>query len=379
MAPDPRKRYATAAEARHLLNLVIYGAPEHAGAGGVSRASAAARPRPSALPAAPRAAAAAGGRGAPRAAARALVGLLVAARSPPARVVGTVAAGGDSAPAAARRASSAAGMSVELPDGWRAAPGRGRPARGLPGAQPRRPGLTVAISHRAAWSARIGARRCCSASTRPGDQRRRRAEDGGRVAQYVIPTKSGKVEITCAAAPGAPSNTLALCERRASTLQLGSQRTCRSTPWRRAAAALGAGRRAPAARTAPPGARDLAAAERQTGQIQAADALARTHERAARRFAGAGRRRARRQGGRARPRTPTARSPARHAATAPPAGPRPRRTSAHAEARLARRSPPARCKPLRLRRGLRRRRQAPSPLRRSCSTRSATRPSWPLA
>ena len=27
MAPDPRKRYATAAEARHLLNLVIYGAP----------------------------------------------------------------------------------------------------------------------------------------------------------------------------------------------------------------------------------------------------------------------------------------------------------------------------------------------------------------
>jgi serine/threonine-protein kinase len=27
MAPDPRKRYATCAEARHLLNLVIYGAP----------------------------------------------------------------------------------------------------------------------------------------------------------------------------------------------------------------------------------------------------------------------------------------------------------------------------------------------------------------
>ena len=27
MAQDPRKRYATAAEARHLLNLIIYGAP----------------------------------------------------------------------------------------------------------------------------------------------------------------------------------------------------------------------------------------------------------------------------------------------------------------------------------------------------------------
>ena len=111
-----------------------------------------------------------------------------------------------------------------------------------------------------------------------------KTEDGGRTAGFVIPTESGKVEITCAAGPGSATNTLALCERTASTLQLGSQKAVSlnavrqaAQRWRAAATRLQDERTAGRAR--------LARAAQQSGQIQSAEALAGIYENAARRFA----------------------------------------------------------------------------------------------
>jgi hypothetical protein len=92
------------------------------------------------------------------------------------------------------------------------------------------------------------------------------------------------VEITCTASPGAAPNVLALCERTASTLQLGSQRTLTLAAvataqerWRLAVAALKVDRNQ--------GRRALAQAKGQPAQIAAAKALAGTYEHSARRFA----------------------------------------------------------------------------------------------
>jgi serine/threonine-protein kinase len=280
MAPDPHKRYATAAEARHLLNLVIYGAPNMPALEAPPRfrrnsappKQAPARPAPRLQPAVgphPR-------RGA------ALVALLLGGALAAGGVAGTLAAGGDTAPAAHPQVS-AAGMSVELPDGWQQRPAEA----GLLEAQPRRDaasGLTVAISNKALAPSDNGT------PVLLGDYEAWRhdavrTKGGTRTARYVIPTKSGKVQITCAAAPGSPANTLAICERMASTLRLGSQRTVALSvvaeaqkAWRLAGSRLRIDRA--------DGRTRLAQASGQPAQIQAADALARTHDRAAKRFAG---------------------------------------------------------------------------------------------
>ena len=279
MAADPRKRYATAAEARHLLNLVIYGAPNmpaletpprfRRGSSAPKRAAAGPPPRTQPpVEAAP-------GRG------RALVGLLVGGALVAGALAGTVAAGGDSAPPP-RPEATAAGMSVELPPGWRHGPADAGRLEAYP-ARDKDSGLTVAVSHdRLVRSDQgtpvlLGAYEAWRHETVP-------VKGEGRVTRYVIPARSGKVEITCTASPGAAPNVLALCERTASTLQLGSQRTLTLAAvataqerWRLAVAALKVDRNQ--------GRRALAQAKGQPAQIAAAKALAGTYEHSARRFA----------------------------------------------------------------------------------------------
>jgi hypothetical protein len=197
-------------------------------------------------------------------------------------VAGTVAAGGDSAPAPHPQATAAA-MSVELPDGWRQRPAEAGLLEAYPARDPKS-GLTVAVSSNRlqrsdqATPVLLGEYEAWhhdAVST----------NDGERAARYVIPTRSGKVEVTCTASPGAASNTLATCERTASTLRLGSkQRTLTlgavrraQDRWRLAANKLKVDRAE--------GRSDLARATSNSEQISAASALAGTYEHAARRFA----------------------------------------------------------------------------------------------
>ena len=277
MASDPRKRYATAAEARHLLNLVIYGAPNMPALEPAPRFRRSAPKKPSAERHAPRLQPAVEPH--PRRG-PALVGLMVAGALAAGAVAGTLAAGGDAAPAPQPRAT-AAGMSVDLPAGWQQRPAEAGRLEANPARDPDS-GLAVAVS-------RGSLQRSDSATpVLLGDYEAWRhdaaAEDGGaRAARYVIPTRSGKVEITCTASAGAAANTLALCERTASTLQLGAQRPMELAAvaraqqrWREAARSLAEARQS--------GREALAQAPRQAGQIAAAETLARTHERAAGRF-----------------------------------------------------------------------------------------------
>jgi hypothetical protein len=191
-------------------------------------------------------------------------------------------AAGDDSPPAAHPQATAAGMSVELPDGWRQGPAEGGRLEAFP-ARDKDSGLTVAVSRQSlqrsdqATPVVLGAYEAWRHDAVP-------VKGEGRVARYVIPAKSGKVEISCTASPGAAQNVLALCERAASTLQLGSQRTLTLAAvataeerWRLAAGAL-KGERAQGRRT-------LARAQRQPAQIAAAEALAGTYEHSARRFA----------------------------------------------------------------------------------------------
>jgi hypothetical protein len=280
MAPDPRKRYATAAEARHLLNLVIYGAPSMPAMEAsprFRRKSAAAKPsaaRPAprlqpAVEADPR-------RG------RALVTVLVGGALAAGALAGTVAAGGDNSPAPHPQAT-AAGMSVELPDGWRQRPAEAGLLQAYPARDPRS-GLTVAIS-RERLQRSDQATPVLLGEYESWHHDAVAANDGERVARYVIPTRSGKVEVTCTASPGAASNTLAMCERTASTLRLDSkQRTLTlgavrraQDRWRLAANKLKVDRTE--------GRSALARANSNSDQILAASALAGTYEHAARRFA----------------------------------------------------------------------------------------------
>jgi hypothetical protein len=278
MAPDPRKRYATAAEARHLLNLVIYGAPSMPALEasprfrrGSSAKQSPVRPAPRLQPAVvpdPR-------RG------RAAVGLLVASALVAGGVAGTVAASGDSSPAP-RPEATAAGLSVELPDGWRQRPAEAGLLEVRPG-RDAASGLTVAVSHQPLQRS-DGATPVLLGEYEAWRHDAVRSKNGVSTARYVIPTKAGKVEVTCAASAGAPSSMLPLCERTASTLNLGSQRTLglaavadAQEQWRLTASRLRVDRAE--------GRSELSKARRHTAQIQAANALARIHERAATRFA----------------------------------------------------------------------------------------------
>jgi hypothetical protein len=279
MAPDPRKRYATAAEARHLLNLVICGAPSMPALeapprfrrGSAQHKGTPARHAPRLQPVVekdPR-----GG--------RALVGLLVAGALAAGGLAGAVAAGGDNAPAPNPRIS-ASGMSAELPDGWKQRPAEAGRLEAYPAGNPDS-GLAVAITRNRLERSDEGT------PVKLGEYESWRhaavpTGGGGREARYVIPTRSGKVEVTCAASAGAPLNTLALCERTASTLRLGSQQTMTleavgkaQERWSAAAKALATDRAA--------GRGTLARAKHQTDQIDAAQALAGIYEHAARRFA----------------------------------------------------------------------------------------------
>ena len=104
-----------------------------------------------------------------------------------------------------------------------------------------------------------------------------------RAVRYVVPTENGKLVATCRASQRAAPNTLVLCERAASTLRL------RSATGLSLAAVVEQQARRQAAVEALSEARSnararLAAAERPNGQLVAAEALVRVHERAAERF-----------------------------------------------------------------------------------------------
>ena len=106
----------------------------------------------------------------------------------------------------------------------------------------------------------------------------------GAAVRYVIPTESGKLVATCRASPRAAPGTLSNCERVVSTLQLRSATGLpiaavveQQERWQSEVARLGKERSA--AR------RNLARADRPAGQLVAAEALERVHDRAATRFA----------------------------------------------------------------------------------------------
>ena len=148
------------------------------------------------------------------------------------------------------------------------------------------------------WRSRLGpdpgARRRRRWSGRAGDAGTRRQAGGlasqwGRVAggatavRYVIPTPRASSWPPVASRNAGPG-TLGQCERALSTLRLPAATACRSPTvvesqqrWEAAVARL-SGQRAGARRA-------LATAERPAGQLLAAEALGRVHERAATRFA----------------------------------------------------------------------------------------------
>jgi serine/threonine-protein kinase len=279
MAQDPRKRYATAAEARHLLNLIIYGAPSvpvTEAQPRFRRGSQVTKPAPT--------------KHAPRLQTAveehpkrgpALVALLCGGALLAGALAGIVAGGGDDAPAPHPRVD-AAGMSVELPDGWQQRPAEAGRLEAV-ATRDADATLTVVSSKSRVSEADQGTPVVLGDYEAWGHEPSK-AKDGGRSAGFVIPTDSGKVEITCAAGPGSATNALALCERTASTLQLGSQKGVsleavrRSAErWQAAARRLKDDRTAARAR--------LAGAVEQPAQIQSAEALAGIYENAARRFA----------------------------------------------------------------------------------------------
>lgn len=110
----------------------------------------------------------------------------------------------------------------------------------------------------------------------------RDASEAPRTVRFTAPTTAGKLVIVCEASPSSARNTLRLCERSASTLRLRDARVLplpgvAEEPGLRAAVArLRSDRRG--------GRRRLARARRPNGQREVAGALARTHERAARRL-----------------------------------------------------------------------------------------------
>jgi hypothetical protein len=280
LARDPSKRYATAAEARHLLNLVIYGAPnspsvEPSPRFGRKAPVAAVQP----LPRAPKLKAPPVERPRLR---KLLVGTLLIGALAGGAVAGTVAAGGDETPTV-RPPAAASGMAVDLPEGWVQQPERAGRLVVHPAGEPES-GLTiVGDGERFARGERGEA--VLLGDHEAWRREAERAADGSRSVSYAIPTEGGgAVGLTCAAAPGAPTNTLAMCERTASTLQLNSKQPVgletvleQEQRWHLAAGKLSADRAA--------GRKQLDEAKRQRGQIAVAERLARTYERDAQRFA----------------------------------------------------------------------------------------------
>ena len=195
MAPDPRKRYATAAEARHLLNLVMYGAPSMPALEasprfrrGYGAAKPAAGP-PGAAPPARR-------RGRTRAAAARSSGCSWPGRSPPAPSPGPSRPEATARRAAPRRRTAAG---HERRAARRLAPAtRSRRAGSRP-SPAQRPEVRSAdrSQSREPLSRADQAAPVLLGTTRPGATRPRPAATGARVTRYVIPTTSGKVEINC--------------------------------------------------------------------------------------------------------------------------------------------------------------------------------------
>jgi serine/threonine-protein kinase len=281
MANDPRKRYATAAEARHLMNLVIYGAPNPPAvepSPRFRRRDRAPKEEPARRAPTAQAAPVAHPRG------RGIVaGVLVAAAVVAGGLIGTMAAGGDEPAPAPAAAATAAGMGLELPDGWRQQPAPEHLLEAHPVASPNS-GLVVSND------AQLPAPDLRGEPVQLGDYEAWRADaarrsDGTRVVTYAIPTGgAGAVSVECAATPGSAPDMLQLCEQTASTLDLGSQETVpldtivtAERRWYEAAQALRADREA--------GRDALSTADRQAAQIEVADRLAGDYDTAAARFA----------------------------------------------------------------------------------------------
>jgi Protein kinase domain len=284
LANDPRKRYATAAEARHLMNLVIYGAPNPPVAEPSPRFRRRDR-KPKEAPArrAPTAQAAPPAPITHTRLRRVLTGVLVAGAVVAGGVAGSYAAGGDEPAPTPTATASAAGMSVDLPDGWRQQPAPAHLLEAHPLASPNS-GLVVAND------AELPAPDLRGEPVELGEYEAWRADavrrdDGTRVVSYAIPTGgAGAVAVECAAAPSSAPDMLELCERTASTIDLGSQSTVSldaivtaERRWYAATQELRADREA--------GRAALARADRQAGQIEVAERLARDYDAAATRFA----------------------------------------------------------------------------------------------
>jgi serine/threonine-protein kinase len=282
LANDPRRRYATAAEARHLMNLVIYGAPNPPVAEPSPRFRRRTRAPKEAAPVRHAPTAQAAPASYPRGRA-VLAGLFVAAALAAGGVAGTVAAGGDEPAPAPTETATAAGMGVELPDGWRQQPAPAHLLEAHPVAHPNS-GLLVDND------ARLPAPDARGEPVQLGEHEAWRADavrraDGTRVVSYAIPTGgTSAVVVECSAAPGSAPEMLGLCERTASTLDLGSDgavplETIVAAERRWHAAAQDLRRDREAGRAA------LSGAGLQAGQLAAAERLARDYDAAATRFA----------------------------------------------------------------------------------------------
>jgi hypothetical protein len=173
---------------------------------------------------------------------------------------------------------SSGGMSIALPPGWEGGAAGGSALSAYPSADGFS-GPTVSLEKGTVPAAK---------RTDPVQLGRlsawRDTSGAPEVIRYVAPTTAGKLVIACEASPGAARTTLRVCERAASTLRLGAVRALPlpgvvDEPGVRAAVG-----RLNAARAA--GRRRLARARRPGDQRAAAGALARAHERAARRFSG---------------------------------------------------------------------------------------------
>ena len=187
MAQDPRKRYATAAEARHLLNLIIYGAPSVPvleAQPRFRRGSQATKPAPT--------------KHAPRLQTAveehpkrgpALVALLCGGALLAGALAGIVAGGGDDAPAPHPRVD-AAGMSVELPDGWQQRPAEAGRLEAV-ATRDADATLTVVSSKSRVSEADQGTPVVLGDYEAWGHEPSK-TEDGGRSAGFVIPTGLGQ-------------------------------------------------------------------------------------------------------------------------------------------------------------------------------------------
>jgi hypothetical protein len=189
--------------------------------------------------------------------------------------VGVFLGSSDDSPATFAEHLGARGLSITLPPGWVA--GERAPLSAYPAADGFS-GLTVKFEDAAipdelkADPVRLGRIDAW-----------RDTSEAPRLIRYLAPTTAGTLEIACEASPGAGRLTLRACERGASTLRLGSIRALPlpgvvEEPGVRAAVERLSSERAAVRRR-------LARARRPSGQREVSAALARVHDRAARRLA----------------------------------------------------------------------------------------------